>query len=127
MLRPVSEGPLPSPKVPAPADEEPGTDPNLPVTKREMRRSFRVNEVYTVIVAIATAAAALLGGYRLFVSEARAAGEDAAKSAEKKANEVAAEQLEVRQDVRALYRAVLTGRPQERLEQPLPVPDGGPR
>lgn len=52
----------------------------MPVTKGEMRRSFRLNEVYTLLVAVATAAAALLGAYRLYVSEARAAGaEEAAR------------------------------------------------
>lgn len=121
----MTEKPKPSPRPPEPLFEEPGTDPGAPVTKREMRRSFRVNEVYTVIVAISTAAAALIGGYKLFVSEAKAAGEEAAKAAAKKADDVAAEQLELRQDVRALYRTVLTGRPQERLEKPLPAKDGG--
>lgn len=33
---------------------------------------------------------------------------------------------EVQADIRALYRAVQTGRPQPRLERPLPALDGGP-
>lgn len=40
--------------------------------------------------------------------------------------QAAADLHEVQADIRALYRAVQTGRPQPRLEKPLPSLDGGP-
>ena len=40
--------------------------------------------------------------------------------------EIARRQDEASADIRALYKTVLTGERQYRLERPLPAPDGGP-
>ena len=50
-----------------------------PVTRGEMRRSFRVNEIWTFLVACGVAMAAVMGVYRLAISEAAAAGREAAE------------------------------------------------
>src|SRR6185369_2315182 len=94
----------------------------MPVTKAVMRSALRVNEVWTVIVAIATAAGALLAGYALFISKAEAAGEKAAAEVSKRQDKLEAAQSDIRADVRELYKAVVYGRRSERLEAP---PDGG--
>lgn len=99
----------------------------MPVLKKDMKRAFRFNEAYTLLVALATAGAALLGGYKVFISEARAAGAEEAKQVSKRQDKVEANQDEVRLDMRALYQAVITRQPQERLEKPLPLVDGGTR
>lgn len=92
----------------------------VPVTMGVMRRAFRINEVFTFLVAVGAAIAAVLGVYRLVLSEAAAAGRDATSSFEKRVTALELEQPEIRKDVRSLYRAVLTGQRQDRLEQPLP-------
>lgn len=97
-----------------------------PVSKGEMRKAFRANEVWTFIVAVATAGAALIGGYTLFVAKAEAAGakkaeavsEDVIKLREE-VKDIKDAQGETQKDVRALYRAVMTGQRQERLEKPI--------
>lgn len=105
----------------------------MPVLRGDMRRAFRLNELYTVLIAVLTAAGALLGGYKMFVSEARAAGAEEAKSVadriskvEKAQERLEKSQDEVREDIRSLYRATLYRQPQERLEKPAPVRDAGP-
>jgi hypothetical protein len=122
---------LPSPpkSVKAPFEEvahELGSDTGeFPVTKNVLKKALRVNEIWTVLVAIATAGAALIGGYTLFIAKAEAAGAEAAAKVAKRQDAVEESQKEVREDVRALYRAVMYRQPQERLEKPLPK-DGGP-
>lgn len=126
----MAERPMPAvgPRPPEPPLDEPKTDPGAVVTKGDLKKSLRINEVWTVMVAIATAAAALLGGYALFISRAEAAGEAAAKKVAERQNALEESQKEVREDVRALYRAVMYRQPQERLEHAPLVPpphDGG--
>lgn len=89
----------------------------IPVTVGDMRKAFRINELWTVLVAIAAAGAAVLGAYRVFISEARAAGVETASSIERRMDVVEAAQKDVQLDMRSLYRAVLTGQRQERLEK----------
>lgn len=117
--------PAASPQVPR--DESPRHDTaEVPVTTGVMRRAFRLNEIYTLIVAVLASGAALLGGYRVFISEARAAGKEEAAAVEKRTTALEGGQTEMQKDVRALYFVILTGKKSERLEQPLPLRDGGP-
>lgn len=97
----------------------------MPVLRGDMKKAFRVNEVFTVFVAIVTAAGALIGGYKMFVSEARAAGAAEAAEAKRTAQEAKDMVTEVRLDVRALYLHQLNGQRQDRLEAPLPSRDAG--
>lgn len=92
----------------------------MPVTKAVMRSALRVNEVWTVIVAIATAAGALLAGYALFISKAEAAGEKAAEAVSVRQTALEQSQKDVKLDMRDLYRAVMYGKRSKRLEA-----DGG--
>jgi hypothetical protein len=110
-----------------PNADEPKTDPamRLPVSKKEMRKAFKINEIWTFVVAVATAGAALLTGYALFISKAEAAGEKKAESVakelvetNKRMDKVEAQQAEVRLDMRDLYKATLYGKRSERLEKP---------
>lgn len=91
-----------------------------PVTMGVMRKAFRINEIWTFLVACAVAIAAVLGAYRYVLSEAAAAGKGPVEGLEKRVGALELEQPEIRKDVRSLYRAVLTGQRQDRLEQPLP-------
>jgi len=126
----LNESPKPdAPRMKKDLDAEPGTDPEMkmPVSKKDMKRAFRLNEVYTFVIAIVTAAVAVIVGYRVFISEAKAAGVEAAKELVKRVDVIEENQKEVRQDVRALYRAVMTKQPQPRLEKdPDEKKDGGP-
>jgi hypothetical protein len=118
-----------TPRPPSPPDEEPKTDPSAPVTKGDLKKSLRLNEVWTVLVAVATAAAALLGGYALFISKAEAAGQEAAKKVAERQDKLEESQKEVKLDMRDLYKAVMYGKRSERLERPpvdLPARDAGP-
>lgn len=121
--------PGPPQSVKAPYEEvanELGSDTGeFPVTKTALRHALRLNEIWTVIVAIVTAGAALIGGYTLFITKAEAAGEKAAAKVSERQDKVEESQKEVREDMRALYRAVMYRQPQERLEKPLPLKDGG--
>lgn len=47
----------------------------LPVLKKDMRKAFRINEVLTVVVSVATAIGSLAAGYTLFIDKAEAAGQ----------------------------------------------------
>lgn len=122
----------------APTPQPPSNPPDrhdtaeVPVTKGEMKKAFKVNEIWTVLVAAATAGAALLGAYTLFIDKAEAAGRKEAAEAVKEAREAKeiakaalAQGDEIQKDTRALYRATLYRERQERLEQPPPVRDGG--
>lgn len=97
----------------------------LPVLRKDMKRAFRFNEVYTVIVAVVTAAVAVLVGYKVFVSEARAAGAEEAEKAKKTADAALKQGDELAVDMRELYKAFMYGKKSERLEQPPAPRDGG--
>lgn len=82
-----------------------------------------------VVVAVGTA----FGAYRVVLGEALAqtdAGMAPIKqrvdTLEQQQKELRSDVHEVQTDIRALYKAVMTGRPQERLERPPPSKDGGP-
>lgn len=122
----MSDRPKPSPRPPTPLPDEPGTDPHALVTNGDMKKSLRANELFTMVTAIIAAGAALIVGYAVFISKAEAAGEKAAAAVAQDVARVKEDQNEVRQDVRALYRAVMYRQPQERLERPLPEKDAGP-
>lgn len=121
-----------------------GHDPNpfgrhdtaeMPVTRGAMRQAFRINEIFTFLVAAMTAVGAVFGAYKLLLSEARAeadAGiapvERRVQVLEQEAKQQREDTHEVQMDIRSLYRAVTTGKKQERLEKPPPPPapkDGG--
>lgn len=120
----MTQPPAPSPRHPTPDDRHDTAE--MPVTMGTMRRAFRINEIWTFLVACAVAAGAVLSAYRYVISEAEAAGRKGATDVEKRVAALEGELPEVRKDVRALYNTVLTGRRQERLERPLPEKDGGP-
>lgn len=109
---------------------EPGTDPEMkmPVTQKQMRREFRINEWWTFFVAVATAGAALLGGYAIFISKAEAAGKKAAAEVAARQDRVEERQKNVELDVRDLYKAIMYRQRSERLERAPaePAKDGGP-
>lgn len=114
----------------AEAGEAPRHDTHeLPVTMGTMQKAFRLNEIWTFIVAVATAGAALLGSYTLFIDKAEAAGRKEAETVKEEVRQLREEVQamkddngELKKDVRALYRAVMTRQPQDRLEKPI---DGG--
>ena len=119
--------PAATPKPPEPDRHDTA---EMPVTKGEMRRSFRINEVFTFVVAALTAIGAVFGAYRLLLSEAEAAGEKGAARAEQRI--VTLEQQrrqdrddmhELQKDIRELYRVMPRVRDSARLEKPLG--DGG--
>lgn len=72
--------PAPSPRPPSNPDERHDTGEH-PVTKGEMRRAFRLNEIWTALVAVGVAMSAVFGLYRLALSEARAEGREGAEIA----------------------------------------------
>ncbi len=134
--RPVSVSP------PDPGDE--GPSGLHPVLKSDMRKAFRINEAFTLVVSMLVGLAALWMGQYIFVSQARAAAKEVADSGiEQMKSEVQAAKLrldqveqaqkevksdlhEVQVDIRELYRSSRTGQKSERLEKPAPVKDGGP-
>lgn len=100
-----------------------------PVTGKELRRQFKWQDVAVVLAILA----GFLGGYRTLLTEARAESDAGVKSLESRVNAVETEQKNVRSDlhevqldIRELYRSQHEGRRSERLERPLPPPDGGP-
>lgn len=121
----MSETPAPveSPKHPEPPRHDTG---EVPVTKGEMKKALTRNEIWTFIVAVATAAAALLGGYTLFIDKAEAAGRKEAAEARKEAHAALEQGNDLKQDMRDLYKAVMYGKKSERLEAPPTARDGGP-
>jgi hypothetical protein len=116
------------------ADKTPRHDTrDMPVTRGAMRKAFRINEVFTFLVAALTAIAAVFGAYKLLLNEAAAAGERASgplikrvETLEQNDKQRSEDIHEVQTDIRALYKAVMTKQPQERLEKPAPAKDGGP-
>jgi len=113
-----------------------------PVTKDELKHTLSVNDAKLVVMAIVVAVGTAFGAYRVVLNEARAqtdAGVEEVKWGQTRLDQrldqhikdsgQAHQQLkgdmhEVQMDMRALYRAVMTGQPQPRLERP-PDLDGG--
>jgi cytochrome c-type biogenesis protein CcmH/NrfG len=105
-----------------------------PATRGEMRRAFRINEIFTFLVASMTAVGAVFGAYKLLLSEARAeadAGvavhESRIKALEQQVPQLREEVYQGRLDTQALYKALMERKRQDRLEKPPPKPtlDGG--
>lgn len=109
------------------ASSSPRDTLEMPVSKKDMKKAFRFNEIYTVVVAVVTAAVAVIVGYRVFISEAKAAGKEAAQVVAERQDKLETKQTEVQLDMRDLYKAVMYGRRSERLErEPVENPkDGG--
>lgn len=118
-----------------------------PVTKRELERELNLNEIKTVVSIALTVLGGGFAGYTYIITEARAAGDAgvAVLSAKHEdlrreviryeevtdgsikglmgdVREVSDQVKETQSDIRSLYKAMMTGRPQERLEKPF---DGG--
>lgn len=110
------------------------TDPKLRAYREEAEeregRMVRTAKATAVLVGLITAVVVPLGGFAVWLlGEARAAGADAGRKLEEHQAESAQAHRqfredvhEVQADVRAVYKAVMTRRPQPRLERP---PDGG--
>jgi hypothetical protein len=112
--------------------DEPKTDPSIRVVKNAMRSELNWQgaklTIATVVVAVGTA----FGAYRVVLSEALAQTDAGVAPVLKRVETLERDQKhlsedvhEVQQDIRSLYRAVMTGRPQERLENPPVTKDGG--
>jgi hypothetical protein len=128
----VADTPRPSPRPPEPPDDEPQTDPNIRVVKTAMRKELNLQgaklTIATAVVAVSTA----FGAYMFIMNQALAQTDAGVgpvvkrvETLEQQQKELRGDVHEVQMDVRALYKAVMTGRPQERLEQPPAVKDGG--
>jgi hypothetical protein len=113
------------------------TTAEQPVTNRTLhseflaffRRQFGGNVLALVIVG----GSAVLGAWRAVAGEARAQADAGVlpvaikvEDLDRRVKRVEDQTVEVQADIRALYKAVMTGRPQERLEQPAPRGDAGP-
>lgn len=114
---------------PTPTGEQPVTNAGL---HHELLAYFRKQLGGNLIVAIIAVGGATLGAWKAVAQEARAqadAGvvpvtlkvEDLGRRVERVERQVP----ELQADIRALYRAVMTGAPQPRLEQPALPQDGG--
>jgi hypothetical protein len=138
--------PVPPPQ-PSPQVHRDDGDPNDPRTitgvYRALDSKFKGEKVFNLVVAVialVVSLGTLIGGYNHIISEARAQS-DAGLAAvvppldkrvvilEQQQQQTREDVHEVQTDIRALYKAVMTGARQDRLEQPAPPPkplDGGP-
>lgn len=110
------------------------TDPKLRAYREDAEeregRMIRTAKAMAVLVGLVTAVVVPLGGFAVWVlGRAEAAGADAGRKLEEHKSESAQahrqmreDTHEVQMDVRALYKALMTKKPQPRLERP---PDGG--
>lgn len=116
-------------ETPTPTGEQPVTNGSL---HSELLAYFRRQLGGNLVVAALAIGGATLGAWRAVAQEARAqadAGvvpvalrvEDLSRRVERVERQVP----ELQADIRALYRAVMTGSPQERLERPPAPTDGG--
>lgn len=108
-----------------------------PVTNRtlhgELLAYFRRQLGGNLLVAALAIGGATLGAWRAVADEARTQADAGVAPLKlevddlsRRVRRVEDQTGEVQADIRALYKAVMTGRPQERLEQPAPAKDGGP-
>ena len=93
------------------------------------RRSFGGS----ILTAIIAAGGTSLVAWRALAQEARTQADAGVlpvtlkvDDLERRVVRIESQTGEVQADIRALYKAVMTGRPQERLERPAPAHDGGP-
>lgn len=107
-----------------------------PVTQRtlhgELLGYFRKQLGGNVVVAVIAIVASTVGAYKAVASEARLQADAGVQPMVRKVADIdlRVENLErqvpeIQADIRALYRAVMTGAPQPRLEKPAPAADGG--
>ena len=101
-----------------------------PVVKAELKQALRVNEFKTVGAIVVGSLLTVFGAWRVLLSEAKAQTQSevsviAARvtNLEQGRTQTQTDVHEVQMDIRALYRAVMTGASQPRLEAPR---DGGP-
>lgn len=109
-----------------------------PVTQRtlhgELLGYFRRQLGGNVVVAMIAIGGATFGAWRAVAGEARAQADAGVQPIKlevddlsRRVKRIEDQTVEVQADIRALYKAVMTGRPQERLEHPAPPRvDGGP-
>lgn len=123
---------VPSPRPPAPPLDEPKTDPAIRIVKKSMRKELNWQGAKLTIMTSVVAVGTAFGAYRVVLSEAAAqtdAGvrvhEQRIVTLEQQQQQTRTDLHEVQTDIRSLYKAVLTGQRQERLEKPLPAVDGG--
>lgn len=121
------------------ADDKPTTTGEQPVTNGslhlELLAFFRRQFGGNLVVAALAVGGATLGAWRAVAQEARNQADAGVlpvalkvDDLERRVVRIEANTTEVQADIRALYKAVMTGRPQERLERPVvatPGADGG--
>jgi hypothetical protein len=116
---------------------EPTSTGEQPVTGNglhdELRRWLGKQFGGSLIAALLAALAVGFGAYKAVAGEAREAADAGIRPVKlevddlgRRVSRVESQTIEVQADIRALYKAVMTGRPQERLEHPAPRVDGGP-
>lgn len=108
-----------------------------PVTNRTLhgefisffRKQFGGNVLALVIIG----GGSVVGAWRAVAGEARQQADAGVQPIKlevddlsRRVKRVEDQTVEVQADIRALYKAVMTGAPQPRLEQPAPRVDGGP-
>lgn len=136
--------PRPSPTPPGVGEARPQADTEntgeMPVVRDDLRKASRRTRTFAGALALIVGSGTVVLnpqvtslGVRLFGQKDRldvvekkvAEVQGAVGELKTNAAKLELEQHEARKDTRALYRAVLERRPQERLEQPLPAKDGG--
>lgn len=131
--------PRSSPTPPGVGEARPEADlentGEMPVVRNDLRKSARRTRALTGAFALIAASGTVALNPQVTSLGVRLFGQkDRLDVVEKKVADVQGEVTDLRQDVhearkdtRALYRAVLERRPQERLEQPPPPPQDGGR
>lgn len=105
----------------------------MPVTRGVMRRAFRINEVFTFLVAATTAMGAVFGAYKLLLSEARAEADAGVKLHEVRISVLEQQTVRLSQDQTADHKLIIGANQKldallERMNVPNPAPtpkDGG--
>lgn len=117
-------------------------EPTEPTPQPPVTRSFIDHEFVvwfrrsfggSLITALIAAGGTSLVAWRALAQEARQQADAGVvpvvlevRDLERRVARVEVQVPEIQQDIRALYRAVMTGAKQERLERPASAPDGGP-
>ena len=125
------------PPIASPEPEYDGTSTPSGVY-RAVEKKFRGEKIFNLAVAgvaLLISLGTLIGGYNHIISEARAQADAGVQPIDRRVTILEQQQVQTRQDVhevqvdiRSLYKAVMTGERQNRLEQPAPIPkpaDGG--
>ena len=118
-----------SDEKPTPTGEQPVTNGSLHL---ELLAYFRRQFGGNLVVAALGVGGATLGAWRAVAQEARSQADAGVAPVVLKVDDltrrvdrVEKQVPEIQADIRALYRAVMTGTPQERLEHPAAPADGG--